>query len=65
MNGVLKALQNSNTTVAGLILAVLTYTQEVGANLPSGGDEWTATLVAMALAAFGVLAKDGKTGSSV
>jgi len=59
MDSVIKALQDSNTTLAGLVLAVLNYVGNVGAQLPQSSEEWTATLVSAALAALGVVAKDG------
>lgn len=59
MDAILKALKDSNTSLAGVILGVLTYAQSVGAALPQTSEEWTAALVSAALAAFGVVSKDG------
>lgn len=59
----MKALGNWRTSAIGVALAVLTYWHQVGGKLPATADEWFGFGVATLLAALGVLAKDGATGS--
>ncbi len=49
---------NWKTTVIGVVFAVLTYIMGIGAKLPSTKQEWFSFVIACALAAIGVVAKD-------
>lgn len=56
-------LANCWTTGIGFLLAVLTYAQGVGPNLPRTRAEWISFVIAALLAGLGVVAKDATTGS--
>lgn len=60
----MQSLANWKTSAVGIGIAVLTYWSQVGANLPQTRGDWFAFGVATGLAALGVLAKDGSTGSA-
>ena len=64
MNNMMKSVGNLRTTIVGVLLAILTYWSQIGTKLPQNKGEWFAFLVATGMAALGVLAKDGATGSS-
>jgi len=60
----MQSLMNYRTTIIGVAFAVLTYWAGIGAQLPETSADWFAFAVATGLAALGVLAKDGATGSA-
>ena len=51
------------TTVAGFALGFFTYLTQNGTKLPSTKQEWGTAAMAAAMAALGVVAKDGNVGS--
>ena len=54
---------NWQTTVIGFVAAIFTYFVQLGPNLPTTGPDWGKALMAAAIAALGVFAKDATVGS--
>lgn len=63
MNPLMTGIKNSQTTLAGGALGVLWYLHEVGVRIPETVEEAVSTAIALALAYFGMRAKDASTGS--
>lgn len=59
-----KSLGNWWTTIAGLLTGIGMYISKSGAKIPSTWDEAVNFLLGLGIVMMGVLAKDGKTGSS-
>ena len=55
---------NKLTTIIGIVAAFVSYLASQGTNLPTDRAGWGALLVAAALAALGITAKDATTGSA-
>lgn len=60
----MKGIQNWYTTVLGIIVAVAQYLYQVGPSFPTDAHGWGAFVVALLLAAWGAVQKDGRTGSA-
>ena len=63
MTALPKALANARTTLARVLFATLVQWQATGCTWPQTRQEWTTTLVSLAILVLGCLAKDGATGS--
>jgi len=59
-----KAFGNWHTTLFGTLGGLFYYLSEQGITIPDNQEEYGKFGVALALAVFGWLAKDGKTGSA-
>jgi len=56
-------VRNWWTTIFGVLLGIVTYLGQQGANLPSDWNGWLALLISALLAGLGLAAKDASTGS--
>jgi len=59
----IKAITNWWTTILGIIAGVATYLYQLGPNWPTGLQGWGTLGIALIMIAWGVVQKDGATGS--
>ncbi len=60
---IMKAALNWRSTILGILAGVSTYLYQLGPNWPTGLQGWGAVAISLIMIAWGVVQKDGATGS--